>query len=131
MQETDAVLEEILESQDSAQYLGACDRMARQFARVGYKGNGAAVERYIWGLVCRYNGNAYDGPGPMRQPRSGPVTWAELHIIEMANTSRSNETEPMDEAYLCNLLYRSKADIVAIWAKYGPAKGRRGFGFEG
>jgi len=110
LEEIDSLLEAVLPTNDKATYKGACDT----FASAHNRPNGQAIERLLWGYATRKD--EYEPSGKNRVQRSGPLTWAEHHLIDMSKETESKEVEekrigPADAAYFAKLFNRSKTEM--------------------
>ncbi len=123
--DVDYVIAILRNAKDEAKYKGLCDCLAIDLDRVAVAGKppGAALERFVWGLVTRYREyTPGDGRGIFR---TGPFTWAEEYWMTLAcDTATEERTKYPDAAYFALLLNRPIADVEPAWKKHGPARGR-------
>lgn len=92
------------------------------------------VDNMAWDVMVRHVDYPEDAPD--RAIRTGPPTWAEIHLLKKAARTESKEAMqkrkgPITAAYLARVLSRTEEDAASLWAKYGPAKDRGGgFGVQ-
>lgn len=88
--------------------------------------DGDPINRFMWGVVTKI------GPVPPndRPSRAGlAFTYVEQMIVRWATTTETSQGSRAEAEYLALILSRPVAEVEEAIRKYGPAKGRRGFGF--
>lgn len=115
----DQMLEFVRQANDKSDYGGRCKDFALRANWGNVESytpglqeqeiNGDAVRNKVWDFATRLK--SYDGPGPYRVYRDGPLNWFDEYVIDTAASNESEEARKNakkhgvpDAAYLSRLL---------------------------
>ncbi len=124
--ETDVVLKTILVAMSREGFVRACQTAAGLIGRPS-----SSIKRYVWGLATGLR--PYIVLTEVRTPATGQWSWAEKQFIRWYTKTASVEVchrraGSKETQTLAALLQRPEKEVEEAIIKYGPARGRKGFG---